>query len=150
MEPSDPQTPPSESTRISAKSGWNRTKVNFWLDTALLLAFVSLCGVSVVIRFVFPKPTIAAGWRLWGGAYEQWADTQFILLAVLAFGVLIHVMLHWAWICGVIVNQILRTERRRAADDGVRTLYGVGLLIVLLNIVGAFIAAAALMIRGPG
>lgn len=133
-----------------AKSGgWNRTKVNFWLDAVLLIAFMALCGVSVVLRFVFPKPTAAAGWRLWGLAYDQWVDVQFGALALIALGIMIHVMLHWTWVCGVVVNHILRADRRHAADDGVRTIYGVGLLIVLLNVFGALIAAAALMIRAP-
>jgi hypothetical protein len=34
-------------------------------------------------------------------------------------------------------------------DDGLQTIYGVGLLIVLLNVIGISVAAAMLTITGP-
>jgi hypothetical protein len=126
----------------------SRTVVNFVLDTILLTIVVTLLFISAVLRFVFPAPTIARGWRLWGHGYDAWANFQFMLLMVVALAVLLHVMLHWSWVCGVIVTKLLRNgERKQKPDEGVQTLWGVGMLIVVVTILGFFVALANLTIE---
>jgi hypothetical protein len=129
----------------------SRTIINFWLDCLLLLVFLLLVWISVVLRFVFPSPLASEGWTLWGWTYLQWSVLQFNVLCALVLGVLLHVMLHWSWVCGVVSTRLLRRRqgKKRKPDDGVWTLYGVGLMIVILNVMGLAIAAAALMIRNP-
>lgn len=131
---------------------FNKTIVNFWLDSLLLVIFLLLCWSSIVIRYVFPAATESVGWQLWGLDYLVWTDIQFATLCIFAAAILLHVMLHWTWICGVVENWI--RKRRGAAgaakaDTGNRTLWGVGLLIVICNVLGLAIAAAALSIQGP-
>ena len=63
-------------------------------------------------------------------------------------GILIYVMLHWSWVCGVLATRLTR-DKKTKLDDGTQTLYGVGLLIVLVNVLGLAIAVAALSIHGP-
>lgn len=144
---------PKPSARPAARrsgGGWSRTGVNFLLDCALLVVFLKLAWISVVLRFVFPAGTAAAGWTLWGYGYDDWAAFQFGLLCVFALGILVHLMLHWSWVCGVLSNRLSRWRGEPLRlDDGTQTLYGVGLLIVALNVVGLAIAAAALTIRMP-
>jgi hypothetical protein len=128
----------------------SRTVVNFWVDVLLLLVFLALAFSSVVLRFVFPAATSAAGWTLWRLGYDDWAVMQFGIFCAFALTVLLHVMLHWSWVCGVVAKW--RSARRAAnsrLDDGTQTLYGVGLLIVIVNVAGLAIAAAALCIRAP-
>jgi hypothetical protein len=128
----------------------SRTAINFVLDTALLAVFLAIAWISVVLRFVFPAGTAAAGWRLWGRGFDDWSAAQFSLLCVLALGVLVHLMLHWSWVCGVVASRLSRWRGRPVRfDEGTQTLYGVGLLIVAVNVVGLLIAAAALSIRMP-
>jgi hypothetical protein len=143
-----PNRPRAAPQRTSA--AWSRTAINFLLDSALLAVFLTLAWVSVVVRFVFPAGTAAAGWMLWGYGYDDWSALQFALLCLLALGVLVHLMLHWSWVCGVVSNRLSRWRAKpERLDDGTQTLYGVGLLIVALNIMGLAIAAAALTIRIP-
>lgn len=123
-----------------------RALINFWLDASLLALFVGLIWVSVVVRFVFPPGPLAAGWRLWGYTFDEWAGMQFALLALLTLGILVHVMLHWSWVCGIAAAMMASTKRARI-DEGLQTIYGVGFLIFLLAIVGIGVAAASLMIR---
>ena len=130
------------------KSGSQRALVNFWLDAAVLLVMLLLIWSSVVVRYVFPPGPLAAGWRLWGRTYDEWAGLQFGLLALLTLGVLIHVMLHWSWVCGIAVTRLGRGKKARI-DEGLQTIYGVGFLIVLLGILGLGLALAALMIQSP-
>jgi hypothetical protein len=129
----------------------SRTIINFWLNVVLLVVFVSLLWVSVVLRFVFPMGAEAGQCSLWGLTHQAWLDLQFGFHTALALGILLHVMLHWNWVCGVISTRILRFNGRgkRVLSDGVQTLYGVGFLVVLLNLAGLAFAVAALTIRTP-
>lgn len=129
----------------------SRTDVNFLLDTVLLLLFVALSISSVILEFVFPVGTEADGWLLWQWSYNEWSRLRFGLLAALALSVLVHVMLHWSWVCGVVASRrgSSHSHRPAARDDPSRTLWGVGLLILIINLAGAIVAAAALMIQAP-
>ena len=129
-----------------------KTTINFWLDTFLLCVFLALCCVSVIVRYVFPPPTDSAGWSLWGFGYLAWGDVQFFTLCLFAASVLLHVMLHWTWVCGVIGSWQKKSQPKTTApkqDNGSRTLWGVGLLIAIFNILGIVIAAASLTVQGP-
>jgi hypothetical protein len=109
---------------------------------------VGLIGwVSAVLRFVFPAPTRADHWKLWGWGYDQWSDFQFGCLCALALGVLLHVMLHWNWVCSVLTAQILKTRER--INESMQTIYGVGLLIVVLHLILIGVIAAKYSVIKP-
>jgi hypothetical protein len=135
------------------KRGWTRTLTNFVLDVALLLVFVVLLGVTAVIRFVFPPVMVSTGWTLWGWSLDKWLGLQFALIVALALAVLVHVMLHWNWVCGVIANSYSSYSKKKRgpvrADEASRTLWGVALLILIVNALGILLAAAALSVHRP-
>lgn len=126
----------------------SRSAVNFLLDLILLIAFCTLIACSTIVRFVFPPGTMAQEWSLWGLNFDQWTSLQFGMVATLAFGFMLHVMLHWSWVCGFVAQRLGKGKKGKV-DDGWQTIYGVGLLIVVLHVLGGFVAAAALMIQGP-
>ena len=132
---------------VSQRPVWSWSVINLLLDEALLVTFMAVVCAAVVVRFVFPPGPAAAGWTLWGMDYDTWAGIQFGLLAILAGGILVHVMLHWSWVCNVLASRL--AGRGSRVDDGLQTIYGVGLLIGLLLAVGAVLAAAVLTIQGP-
>lgn len=140
-EPNQPSVSPNRRVR------WSMTIVNFWLDASLMLVLVALGIVSVIIQFVFPPGISAKGWTLWSLDHTQWTSLQFGLLSVLAVGALVHVMLHWTWVCGVISRRILGSNE--LPDDGIRTVYGVGLLIILLMTSAIAVGIATLTIEMP-
>ena len=78
-----------------------------------------------------------------------WRNVQFALLCALALAVLVHIMLHWNWICGVISHQLARRRPARVAsnDGGQHTLWGVAALIFVVNSLGLAVAIAALTIE---
>lgn len=133
------------STRTAGRI--SRTLVNFWLDGLLALLFLKLLMTAVILQYVFPPGISARGALLWGMTYGQWSSIQFALLTVLAMGVLLHVMLHWTWICSVFSKRVL--GQREIPDDGIRTIYGVGLLICLLVSGAVCIGMAQWMIVLP-
>lgn len=126
-----------------------RTDVNFLLDALLLLLFVALCICSVILEFVFPAGTQADGGLLWDSSFNEWSRFRFYILASMAVAVVLHVMLHWSWVCGVLSSWLRSKLNQKSSthDDPSRTLWGVGLLIVIVNLMGAIIAAAALSIQ---
>ena len=129
----------------------SKTDVNFWLDLLLMLVFVALCGCATIVEFVFPPGPQADGWLLWGRTYSQWSRIEYGVLCFFAAGVLLHVMLHWSWVCGVVESRLKRKGGKASAhDEPTRTLWGVGLLILILNVVGVVVAAAVLTIHAPG
>ncbi len=132
---------PSEPRQLS------RTMLNFWLDAALLMSVLFLVWVSALLQMVFPAPTSAKGWELWGMSFNQWRDTQFFALCVSALLALEHVVLHWNWICGVIATKVLRIQKR--PDEGVQSIYGVGAFIAVLFVMMSTIFAAIVTVKHP-
>jgi hypothetical protein len=121
--------------------------VNFWLDASLLFLLCTLGWVSATLQIVFPAPTAADGWTLWGLSYDQCRDAQFVILCLLALDVVLHVMMHWNWVCSVIAMQILHTRKR--PDEGMQTIYGVVTLIVLFHLIAAGVIAALVCVHQP-
>lgn len=137
---------------VVARSGkWNKTLVNFWLDLLMLVAFVGLLWTSVIVRFVFPPAITAENWTLWGWNVDQWINLQFNLIAFFTFLVVVHLMLHWNWVCGVVASRFFSRSqgRKPTVDNGTQTLWGVGLLIVLLNVMGVGVGLAVLSLQRP-
>ena len=143
---------PQRSTLTAVKPQPARRKmsmalINFWLDASLLMSITILGWMTAMLQIVFPAPTAAAGWELWGLTFNDWHNAQFIALCVFALLVLVHVMLHWNWVCSVIATQVLRLKTR--PDEGMQTIYGVTTLIILLTLIAGTIIAAILMVHRP-
>jgi hypothetical protein len=124
----------------------NKTIFNFWLDCTLLVLFCLLAWISAVLRFLFPLGPSVFEYRLWGWDYVDWSDAQFMVLCVFAAAVLLHVMMHWTWVMGVVTRRIAKSKK---VDHSLDTIYGVVLLIALLHILGIAFAVAMFTIEGP-
>lgn len=134
------------------KRTWTKTDVNFWLDVVLAALFVLLGWVSTVLYYAFPPGPLADGWTLWGWSYQQWASLQFTTLCAMAAAVVLHVMLHWTWVYSVAIAKFRKRRRGdpvAGRDEGVRTLWGVAMLILVLNLIGLGVAAAVLTVQPP-
>src|SRR5947209_9781886 len=105
-----------EPKKTQGKRRTSMSVINFWLDTTILAVLVVLGWEAAVLKFLFPAPTMAAGWSLWGLNYDQWDDVRFGTLCLFALGILIHVMLHWNWVCSVLAAQIIHSRER--PDEG--------------------------------
>ena len=143
------ETPPSPSElpqqRRKTKS---RVMLNFWLDATLLTTVVFIAWVSALLHIVFPAPTTADGWLLWGLTFNQWHDIQSAALGLCGLLAVEHVVLHWNWVCSTIATRIFRVKSR--PDEGVQALYGVGTFIFVLTIVFVGLFAAMLCVKQPG
>jgi hypothetical protein len=128
----------------------SKTMFNFVLDCVLLVMSVSLLFTSAVLRVVFPPPSAAAGWTLWGGDHDAWSNAQFVLVSIIGLAILLHVMMHWSWVVGVLVTRVLgRPAKEAKPEGGMETVWGVALLIVIVNLLGALVGLAYVMIQPP-
>jgi hypothetical protein len=123
--------------------------VNFVLDACLLTITLSLLFTAAVLRLVFPAPSATAGWKLWGYDYDAWANLQFVLVAIIGLAVLAHLMLHWSWVTGVVVTRLLGRPAREVKAGASQTVWGVAMLIVIVNLLGALVGVAYLTIQAP-
>lgn len=143
-------TYPNSHRSHSRTAGLSRPAWHFVVDVLLFLLLLILIGVSALVQFIFPPPTEAKGWSLWGCDYNAWSALRFFTLSLFAVMTIVHLMLQWGWVCSFVSSRISRFLGRRVVlRPAVRTLYGVALLIFVLTLLGALLFAAELMIQGP-
>jgi hypothetical protein len=116
----------------------HKTVINFWLDVGLAVLFLMQAGLIAVLAVVFPPGR--PGWTIWGATQADWMQTLLAVSGLFAIAVVLHVMLHWSWVCGTVATKLL--GRKAGKDDGTQTLIGVGFLIVVLHLLGAFVFVA--------
>lgn len=126
-------------------SFWSRHSaiINFWLDVALLVLFLVQAWMFAVLHVVFPR---GAGpqYRIWGLTPLDWSESLFATFCIFAVAIVLHVMFHWAWICGIVTTRILHQKARK--DDGSHTLIGVGLGVLLIHllVIGILVAKVSM------
>ncbi|MCG3126612.1 MAG: hypothetical protein CHACPFDD_01463 [Phycisphaerae bacterium] len=127
----------------------SRSAFNFLVDLVLLLSFVALLLSAGIIAFVFPPATRADGWSLWRLGFDHWMLVHLVSLGVFALLILLHVILHWTWAVSFVVSRVNRYRSTRVPmpPDGIRTIYGVTLLIAVLIALGAVLSVATFMVR---
>ncbi len=128
-----------------------RAALNFLVDLFLLLVFLAQLWLVALLHAVFPRTAHPARAALWGLTRDGWTRVYLGVTVLLALTVLLHVILHWTWVVNFIVT---RAHKRRGVrgpmpPDGVRTLYGVTLLVTILFVLGALLVAAEFQIRSP-
>jgi hypothetical protein len=121
--------------------------INLILDAALFFTIIAVMWISVMLQVIFPPPTVADGWRLWGLGYDQWRNAQFYALCLFALLSVEHVVLHWNWVCCTIATQLLRLKTR--PDEASQAVLGVGTFITILVTMMATLVAALLSVASP-
>lgn len=129
----------------------SKTIINFVLDSVMAVSFLATLWISTVLHFIFPAPLQTVGWSLWGMDYGHWLWIHFASQWIFAVMVLIHVMLHWSWVCGVVAHRLSqRSSKRIAVNESQQTIAGVAVLVLLLHVLGALFLCAMLTVRQSG
>ena len=107
-----------------------RNTWNFLIDGLTLVVFVGLAWTGILIHYILP-PRYGRGagaeMLLWGWDLHDYGQVHFYLaLSALAL-VLLHVWLHWAWVCNTIANLLGLSKASYAR----RLLYGLIFLLLL-------------------
>jgi len=128
----------------------SRSGVNFWVDFSILVMLCTLLWLTSVVHFVFPAASEASGWRLWGWGFEEWLFCQLLAVCIFSLGVLLHLILHWGWVCGFLTTRFSSwTGTRVSWNEATKTAYGVSALILVFFLLGGLLLLAELQIRAP-
>jgi hypothetical protein len=120
----------------------NRRRLNFVVDLISLLALLALIETGLILKFVLPPGTGGRGGgpglSLLDWTRHDWGDVHFWFAVGLVVLMLVHVVLHWGWLCGT-VRRLFAADF--AADEGgasarSETAYGVGFLLLVGILLG--------------
>ena len=111
-----------------------RNTLNFWIDLISFLVMFGLTWTGLLIHYVLPPGT---GGRhgeqslaLWGLGRHDYGDIHFYLALTLMGLMVIHVWLHWSWICAV-MNKLLGMKSTSSAR---RATYGIVSLVLIVTL----------------
>lgn len=118
-----------------------RNVLNFLVDVVTLLAILAMIATGLLIRFVLPPGTGGRhgerGLTLWGMSRHDWGDLHFWVSVALGVLLVLHVALHWSWVC-LMVSRSLGNRENAPLSSVKRNAYGLGFLLSLLIIFGGF------------
>ncbi len=130
-----------------------RTVLNFITDFAAMLLFLGLIMTGLIVRYTLP-PGTGGRLALWGMNRHDWGGFHFWIAVSLVALLLLHVALHWPWVCGLVKRWTLHR-----ADNGMvvrpirRVVYGVLTIAAMALAVGSFLWYASISVtetRGQG
>jgi len=87
-----------------------RSSLNFIVDLIALLNLLALAFTGLIMKYILPPGTGGRGRQLheglgrehikqlWSMTRHQWGDIQFYLAILFVVLMLLHIILHWAWI----------------------------------------------------
>ena len=111
-----------------------RNTLNFVIDLVSAVVMLGLIGTGLIMRFVLP-PGSGRGRLLWTMDRHGWGDVHFWMAVAAGVLMLVHVALHWQWVCTT-VSRMIR-PRGSGAGLGLLGRNAAGAITVLL-LVGLF------------
>lgn len=115
-----------------------RDTLNFLVDLLALLAMIGLLFTGLVDKYLLPPGSRGGhGLELWTLSRHEWGDIHFWFAVSLIVLLILHVMLHWTWVC-VIVQRATpgAGSPARAWSPGARNLFGLIFALVLAGGLG--------------
>lgn len=127
-----------------------RNRINLLLDIVSLLVFLALLETGLLIRYVLPPgSTGGRGLSLWGWSRHDWGRVHWWLAVGLVALMLVHVALHWQWICTTLAR-VLRAGPAPIGSSRARNVYGVVFLAFTLLLTAGGLWWAGTQVQGPG
>jgi len=143
-----PSTPPP--SRPSARPApvrparrLSNNAINFIVDLFLLIAFMIVLTVTAIVQFILPDSSRATGWTLWSFNRTIWQRILAGSIAVFGLLVLLHLILHWGWVCSFVSSRLSKMLGRPVTvDESAKTIWGVATLIFVLTCIGTVLLVA--------
>jgi hypothetical protein len=123
-----------------------RNAFNFVIDAASFLVVLGLIGTGLINRFVLPPRS--GGMSVWGLTRHDWGDVHFWLAVVAGGLLLVHLALHWQWVCVTACRLLPYRGTNPAAGHPVgRSLVGVALIAVVIGAFWLFLGLARSVVK---
>jgi hypothetical protein len=126
----------------------SRNTVNIIMSLILALNVLGLALTGLIMHFVLPP---GSGPRtLWALRRHEWGSVHFWLAATFCTLLVVHVALHWQWVCSTVRRYVPGIRPAGAGGRGLaRNLAGVALLLVLVAGLVGFVWVARTDVQGP-
>jgi hypothetical protein len=123
--------------------------VNYVLDALSLVAMLAIAATGLLMKFVLPPGS--GNMSVWGLDRHGWGSVHFWLAAALIVFLVLHLALHWAWVCASTRGVALRRPPRERGRGRGDAAVGWVLLVCLTLGLAGFVAAARAGVTGaPG
>ncbi len=127
-----------------------RNLLNFIVDAVSLIAMAGLVATGLIVKYVLPAGSgghgRGGGLKVWGWSRHDWGDLHFYIAVGILVLMVVHVALHWRWICAVARNWFV------AAPGGphrtARIMAGLAFVVLLCGGTGGFVWIAAENVEG--
>lgn len=127
-----------------------KNTLNFIVDCTGLIAMQILLTTGLLITYVLPPGSRGGhGLTLLGWDRHTWGDVHFWTAITLVGLMVLHVLLHWAWVCDTVRRFVSAqfTPGKRPLANG---LYGVGFLVLLIVLNVGLLAYAGEAVKRDG
>jgi len=113
----------------------SRNTLNFIIALVSTLIAVSMIATGLTLRFLLP-PGSGQARSLWTLTRHDWGDVHFWLAVALGSVILLHVAMHWSWVCGMMTRlaRITVPNNRRTLVQYISGAATVAAVIVALTL----------------
>lgn len=128
-----------------------KNTLNFIVDAVATVAMLVLIASGFLLYLVLvPGSHGGRGLQFWGMSRHEWGDIHFWSSIALIALVLLHVILHWDWVCLTVYRWISPEGfREKRLTPLKQTLIGIVFLLACTGLVGGFVwYASATVTRG--
>lgn len=130
-----------------------RSLLNYFVDAGTALLILALAVTGLLLEFVLPPGTSGrrggAAWTLWDRTRHDWGEIHFYIACGLGVLLVVHVALHWTWVCAltrrIVTLRVASVGRTRGRD----AVYGIAFLGSVSALVGGllWLAGANVAVR---
>lgn len=129
-------------------SSMKRNTWNFWIDFISLVVLVGLAMTGLLLVFVLPPGSRGGqGLTLWNYTRHDWGDIHLGLAVALLALILVHIWLHWSWVCCMVTGLLVR-QPSEMASVAQRAIYGLLFLVLLALLFGGGFLWVKSQVRG--
>lgn len=123
-----------------------RNMLNFIVDTIIAVLALSMVVTGLLLRWVLP-PGSGQQRTLWGLDRHGWGDVHWWLALLLVGMVVLHLVLHWRWVCTMVARVCRRGSG--APSRRVSRVGGVAAGVVTALAMWAFVVVAERTTQSP-
>jgi len=124
-----------------------RSAINYLVDLATFALFLFMVASGLILAFILPPGSRGgrgAGERaLWSLTRHDWGDIHFWVALGLIGLLILHVVLHWSWVCTLTHRMLTGRNLRATTPRRTQHLVGVAFLAAIAAMFGSFYWLAA-------